>query len=76
MRLSVGALAEIAEYLDAPDPASLGLRLRGLTAQDARVLVTALLRPTGAHEVVLDKADSVLLDLLPDAALCIRTALS
>lgn len=44
LRLTIGALAELTECLDAPSPKDLGQRFRSLSEDDLQHVVTALLR--------------------------------
>lgn len=76
LRLTVGALAELAQSLDAPDPATLSQRIRALGPDRARHLLTALLRPSGADGQVARLSDQQLAALMPAASDCIRRALS
>ncbi|MGB3455818.1 MAG: hypothetical protein WBG08_06235 [Litorimonas sp.] len=76
LRLSVAALAEMADRLDADSPAALSRRLRRLEEADARIVLEALLRPAGKADAVGSLASSAVAGLMPDAAICISQALS
>ena len=75
MRLTVGALAELAERLDAPSPSDLAERMRTLTPQASRILQRALLRPCGQQDAVNDIDDKDIAAFVPAAATCVVTAL-
>ncbi|MEM7728931.1 MAG: GTA-gp10 family protein [Pseudomonadota bacterium] len=75
LRLTVGALAELAEQLDAPGPEALAHRMRTLSVEDGRTVVRALLRPCSDAGAVSHLTDRQVASLLPDAARCIVTAL-
>ena len=76
LRLSVGALAEIAARLDAFGPPELAARLRALDAGAARHLLTSLLRGADAPERVARLTDAEVQALVPEASRCIAQALS
>lgn len=76
LRLTIGGLAEMAQTLDAPDPVALATRIRGLTPDMARHLLTALLRPSGASGLVARLSDTQVAGLMPAASRCIAQALS
>ena len=75
LRLSVGALAELAARLDVHDPPALAARLRALDAGAARHLLISLLRRADAEERVARLSDREVAALVPEAAACVAEAL-
>lgn len=75
LRLTVGGLAEITDRLAAPSAAKLAERLRQLNPNDARILLTALLRPVGKALSVDALEDDVVAQCVPSIADCITCAL-
>lgn len=50
LRLTLGALAEIAETLPARGPYDLSQQMKGLTPEKILIVLTALLRPIYGHD--------------------------
>ena len=50
LRLTLGALAEIAETLPASGPQALSQQMKELTAEKIVIVLTALLRPIYGHD--------------------------
>jgi hypothetical protein len=74
LRLTVGALAEMAERLDAPSPTTLSNRIRVMTPETARHLLIALLRPSGRAAQVAGLSDAQVAARMPDVSRCIVQA--
>ena len=75
LRLTVGALAELSERLDAPSPKHLAERLRRLTPNTSRTLLTALLRPCRKQDRIDALEQAQLAELMPPVTQCIVRAL-
>lgn len=75
LRLTVGALAELSDRLDAPSPKDLADRLRCMSFETSRTLLTALLRPCGNKDRIDTLDQAQLADLMPAATQCIVQAL-
>lgn len=75
LRLTVGALAEIADATGAASPAELADRVRTMGPDTARTILAALLRPC-AHADRVDALDAAAIAaLMPAAVRCIAGAL-
>lgn len=75
LRLSVGALAEIADVFGAQDPEQLATSLRTLDAAGARRLLACLTCSDVARERVLGLSDGEVGTRLPGAVACVSVAL-
>lgn len=75
LRLTVSALAEIADRLGASGPGQLAKLIRDLGPDRARHLLVALLRPSGTEQRVTRLSDREVADLMPSVARCISRAL-
>ena len=75
LRLSVGALAEIADVFGADDPSELAASLRSLDVSGAWRLLTCLAVSDATRERVRDLSGDGVRDRLPDAVACVSEAL-
>ena len=75
LRLTLGALAEITERLEAENPQALASEIRAITPAKSRILLRALLRPCGGEERLNGLPDTEVAALMPSATQCIVRAL-
>ncbi len=75
LRLTVGALAEIAEVTGAESPRALAERVRVMGPDTARVLLGAMLRGGGGTGDLSAVTDAEVAALMPQLAACISTSL-
>ncbi len=75
LRLTVGALAEIAEVTGAESPRALAEQIRLMGPDTARTLLSALLRGSDGACDLSGVSDAQIAALMPQAASCISAAL-
>ena len=75
LRLSLGALVESTERLEAENPQALAAEIRALTPEKSRILLRALFRPCGGMVHLDGLPEEEVAALMPSATQCIVRAL-